>query len=291
MAGQRRNACRPRAARGWNATQNSRVGVYDIDHCRRRALISAQLASLTTRAAPWCAAAQPAPRCCCEPPAPRPHAHTPRARPPTRRPPPPLAGFVRLLHPSVSGSRSPPRRPAPSRRAARLSPRCPRRAVGGRGDAEAHQLAQGRPRHLDREHRGRSDPQHPRPGVGAGPIYPALRSAARGCAAVRPPGPAACTRLAQPRPHPAAAAAQTTSTASHITAIAAKARSVIRDLDPTNDLTFLRLRSKKHEIMVAPGARPKPAPLRGLRAARGRAAAPAAEPEAEQVLRGNGWAS
>ena len=46
---------------------------------------------------------------------------------------------------------------------------------------------------------------------------------------------------------------QTTSYASHITAIAAKARSVIRDLDPTNDLTFLRLRSKKHEIMVAPG--------------------------------------
>ena len=41
--------------------------------------------------------------------------------------------------------------------------------------------------------------------------------------------------------------------------------------------------------MVAPGARPKPAPLRGLRAARGRARAErraAAEPEAEQVLRG-----
>ena len=53
---------------------------------------------------------------------------------------------------------------------------------------------------------------------------------------------------------PARCALQTTSYASHITAIAAKARSVIRDLDPTNDLTFLRLRSKKHEIMVAPGA-------------------------------------
>jgi len=26
----------------------------------------------------------------------------------------------------------------------------------------------------------------------------------------------------------------------------------VRDLDPTNDLTFLRIRSKKHEIMVAP---------------------------------------
>jgi len=31
-----------------------------------------------------------------------------------------------------------------------------------------------------------------------------------------------------------------------------KARSTVRDLDPTNDLTFLRIRSKKHEIMVAP---------------------------------------
>lgn len=32
-----------------------------------------------------------------------------------------------------------------------------------------------------------------------------------------------------------------------------KARSVVRDIDPQNDLTFLRIRSKKHEIMVAPG--------------------------------------
>lgn len=32
-----------------------------------------------------------------------------------------------------------------------------------------------------------------------------------------------------------------------------KARSTVRDLDPQNDLTFLRIRSKKHEIMVAPG--------------------------------------
>ena len=35
--------------------------------------------------------------------------------------------------------------------------------------------------------------------------------------------------------------------------LSAKARSTIRDIDPTNDLTFLRIRSKKHEIMVAPG--------------------------------------
>mmetsp|Transcript_45308 Transcript_45308/g.90461 ORF Transcript_45308/g.90461 Transcript_45308/m.90461 type:complete len:98 (-) Transcript_45308:309-602(-) len=31
-----------------------------------------------------------------------------------------------------------------------------------------------------------------------------------------------------------------------------KARSCVRDLDPQNDLTFLRIRSKKHEILVAP---------------------------------------
>jgi dynein light chain roadblock-type len=37
-----------------------------------------------------------------------------------------------------------------------------------------------------------------------------------------------------------------------ITSLAAKARHVVRDLDPTNDLTFLRIRSKKYEIMVAP---------------------------------------
>jgi len=40
--------------------------------------------------------------------------------------------------------------------------------------------------------------------------------------------------------------------ASNIAQLASKARSVIRDLDPQNDLTFLRIRSKKHEIMVAP---------------------------------------
>lgn len=34
-----------------------------------------------------------------------------------------------------------------------------------------------------------------------------------------------------------------------------KARSTVRDIDPQNDLTFLRIRSKKHEILVAPGNR------------------------------------
>lgn len=39
---------------------------------------------------------------------------------------------------------------------------------------------------------------------------------------------------------------------SNLAELAAKARSAIRDIDPTNDLTFIRIRSKKHEIMVAP---------------------------------------
>lgn len=38
-----------------------------------------------------------------------------------------------------------------------------------------------------------------------------------------------------------------------VSQLADKARSVVRDLDPTNDLTFLRVRTKKHEIMLAPG--------------------------------------
>ncbi|XP_076863640.1 dynein light chain roadblock-type 1 [Brachyhypopomus gauderio] len=31
-----------------------------------------------------------------------------------------------------------------------------------------------------------------------------------------------------------------------------KARSTVRDIDPQNDLTFLRVRSKKNEIMITP---------------------------------------
>ncbi|XP_075033661.1 dynein light chain roadblock-type 1 [Mixophyes fleayi] len=34
--------------------------------------------------------------------------------------------------------------------------------------------------------------------------------------------------------------------------LAIKARSSVRDIDPQNDLTFLRVRSKKNEIMIAP---------------------------------------
>jgi len=37
-----------------------------------------------------------------------------------------------------------------------------------------------------------------------------------------------------------------------ISQLTEKARSAVRDLDPSNDLTFLRIRSKKHEIMAAP---------------------------------------
>uniref|UniRef100_A0A7S3CW28 Dynein light chain roadblock n=1 Tax=Strombidium rassoulzadegani TaxID=1082188 RepID=A0A7S3CW28_9SPIT len=37
-----------------------------------------------------------------------------------------------------------------------------------------------------------------------------------------------------------------------VTDLAKKARSVVRDIDPLNDLTFFRVRSKKQEIMVAP---------------------------------------
>ncbi|XP_064641318.1 dynein light chain roadblock-type 2-like [Lineus longissimus] len=34
--------------------------------------------------------------------------------------------------------------------------------------------------------------------------------------------------------------------------LTSKAKATVRDIDPQNDLTFLRIRSKKNEIMVAP---------------------------------------
>jgi len=40
--------------------------------------------------------------------------------------------------------------------------------------------------------------------------------------------------------------------ATHLGSFGTKARSAVRDLDPQNDLTFLRIRTKKHEMMVAP---------------------------------------
>jgi dynein light chain roadblock-type len=36
-----------------------------------------------------------------------------------------------------------------------------------------------------------------------------------------------------------------------VTQLAIKGKSVVRDLDPEDDLTFLRIRSKKYEIMIA----------------------------------------
>ncbi|KAI8804141.1 hypothetical protein BJ742DRAFT_776426 [Cladochytrium replicatum] len=36
-----------------------------------------------------------------------------------------------------------------------------------------------------------------------------------------------------------------------VTQLATKGKGVVRDLDPEDDLTFLRIRSKKHEIMIA----------------------------------------
>ena len=40
--------------------------------------------------------------------------------------------------------------------------------------------------------------------------------------------------------------------AKKVTELAKKARSVVRDIDPMNDLTFFRVRSKRQEILVAP---------------------------------------
>jgi dynein light chain roadblock-type len=37
-----------------------------------------------------------------------------------------------------------------------------------------------------------------------------------------------------------------------ITQLATKASSVVRTMDASDDLTFLRIRSKQHEILVAP---------------------------------------
>lgn len=40
--------------------------------------------------------------------------------------------------------------------------------------------------------------------------------------------------------------------ASQIHSLTSKARAVIKEIDSSNDLRFLRVRSKKHEILVAP---------------------------------------
>ncbi|KAL5039859.1 Dynein light chain roadblock-type 2 [Batrachochytrium dendrobatidis] len=44
---------------------------------------------------------------------------------------------------------------------------------------------------------------------------------------------------------------QTPQISTLVVQLAARGKSVVRDLDPEDELTFLRIRSKKHEIMVA----------------------------------------
>ena len=36
-----------------------------------------------------------------------------------------------------------------------------------------------------------------------------------------------------------------------------QARAAVRDLDPTNDIAFVRLRTKKNELLLAPGTTKK----------------------------------
>lgn len=37
-----------------------------------------------------------------------------------------------------------------------------------------------------------------------------------------------------------------------ISSLSKRAKSIVRDLDPTNELTYLRIKSRKHEVLVAP---------------------------------------
>ena len=37
-----------------------------------------------------------------------------------------------------------------------------------------------------------------------------------------------------------------------LSTLARQARNLVRDLDPSNDLTFLRIQCKKHDLMIAP---------------------------------------
>lgn len=46
--------------------------------------------------------------------------------------------------------------------------------------------------------------------------------------------------------------AETQRLASLLAQLTAKTRGTVRDIDPSDDLTFLRVRTRKHEIMVAP---------------------------------------
>ena len=42
-----------------------------------------------------------------------------------------------------------------------------------------------------------------------------------------------------------------------INGLTAKTRSIVREIDPQNDLQFLRVRTRKNEIMIAPGKHTK----------------------------------
>jgi dynein light chain roadblock-type len=44
---------------------------------------------------------------------------------------------------------------------------------------------------------------------------------------------------------------QTPQISTLVTQLAERGKSVVRDLDPEDELTFLRIRSKKHEILVS----------------------------------------
>jgi len=41
--------------------------------------------------------------------------------------------------------------------------------------------------------------------------------------------------------------------AAEIQLIVEKARGMIKNIDTTNDINFIRLRTKKHEVLIAPG--------------------------------------
>ena len=85
----------------------------------------------------------------------------------------------------------------------------------------------------------------------------------------RPPAPRKrrppenTTHPLTPRPSPPTATpahehtqeAQTGEYASLLPGLAAMARSMVRELDPRDDLEFFRVRGTRHEIMVAPSER------------------------------------
>ena len=46
--------------------------------------------------------------------------------------------------------------------------------------------------------------------------------------------------------------AEASNYAIYLSKLAITARSLVRDLEPKNDLTFLRVQCKKHDMMIAP---------------------------------------